>query len=141
MWLELPILLAARLRQIAGIVVGANNDLLHRGVKPDDARDVDTEWRVTALVLAHLGAVYPDNGVVIDSLKVHHKSLLVFKARALECSAIPNSGVEAGFGYPTSFRLGAERNRDLPIPLNVFWNRMYPGQLDVKIPLSIQRRP
>jgi hypothetical protein len=124
MRLEFPILLAARLRQIAGIVSDANNNLLHRGVKPEGAREVDAERRVTTLVLAHLGAVYLDDGVIIDSLKVHQKSLLVLKVRSFECLAIPNSGVEAGFGYPACLRLGAERNCDLPIPPNVFWNRV-----------------
>ena len=65
---NLPVLLAARLREILRVVFGANDELDRRLVGA--SCDVERERRIAALVSAEASAVDPDRGVVVHRAEV-----------------------------------------------------------------------
>ena len=65
---DLPVLLAARLREILRVVFGANDELDRRLIGASG--DVERERRIAALVSAEASAVDPDRRVVVHRAEV-----------------------------------------------------------------------
>src|SRR4051794_11457084 len=68
MGLELPVLLAARLREVVGIVAGANDDF--NLVVICFIGQTGDEWRVPALMANDFAAVHPHGCLIVDSPEV-----------------------------------------------------------------------
>ena len=62
--MQLPILFAARLRQIRRVVIRADDELLI-AAGDEQRRDIEREGRVAALVMPCQALVHPDGGLIV----------------------------------------------------------------------------
>jgi hypothetical protein len=117
----LPLLLAARLREVLRVVLRPDHHHV-RGVgagAPHHVGDVHGERGVPALVLADQCAVHPHPRAVVHGAQVQQQPA----ARGVtgggevgggEVPAVPDDGVEAGVADPGVGGLGRERHGDRP---------------------------
>src|SRR5579862_1925343 len=87
--IEMPILFAAGLGEIVGIVVGADDDGL--GFAGDQCvGDVGVEGGVAALVGGYELVVDVDGCIGVDSAKVEEQALIFFEGGGLDFAAVPD---------------------------------------------------
>ena len=91
--LELPVLLAARLGQVVGMVLGTDDQDL-RSVGGQRGGDVGGEGSLPADMIGDEGAVHPDPGRIVDGAEVQQQAPPV-ERRGVEVAAIPDDRVEA----------------------------------------------
>jgi hypothetical protein len=112
-----PVLLAARLRGVVRVVLGAHDDRVIR-VAGDVLGHVEGEGRVAALVLADERAVDPHAGAVVDRAEVQeHAGRAVRPAglreiRRRDRAGVPDHPVEAGLGDAGGLGLRREGDED-----------------------------
>src|SRR5690348_734088 len=104
--LGVPVLLAARLGEVGGLVFGADDDDLLGVAGLQGSGDVGAEGGLTAFVLGDEGAVDPDVRDVVDSPEVEDEPLPAIFGGDAEGTAIPDDGVEGGVGDAAGAGLG-----------------------------------
>ena len=105
--LELPILLAARLRQIGGVILALHDDLFVAAAQL--IGDVRGEWRVPALVAHDARAIHPDDGGMIDGAEVQEHAVASRPLRSGERPAVPARAKEPFFAHAA--RIGQRSQR------------------------------
>src|SRR5688572_26574878 len=108
MWLELPVLFSARLRTVAGFVFGAYDD--GEGGESDEARQIDRERRVAALMRARLLRVYRDGGTVVDGAEVQEQATVERRRGDLHRAPVPTRAKELIVADAARRRLRGEGN-------------------------------
>ncbi len=138
--LQLPILLAAGLREIGRVVFGPDHDGL-RPLWQKVVGDVRKKGRIAAGVFGREFAVDPNPGAVIDRAEMQDQSLAINQQRCLKGAAVPDIRVKAGIGNAARFRLGAEGNHDLAIPDDVVRRAGGRVMVQSEIPFAVERDP
>ena len=105
MRVELPILFAARLREILWIIVSAYDDFAVARVG-HQRRDIKRERRVATLVFTDSRAVDPHRRGVIDSAEPEHQTLMGCHGWHLDVTSIPTSAIKPGIRDATRPRFG-----------------------------------
>src|SRR4029453_16220952 len=121
MRLQPPILLAAGLFQIVGIVFYLHRDTLVTAWI-ERVRDVRTERRMPAFVLDHRNVIDPDACVIVDGSEVQdHPATPLARPRGIgakfKIALIPAEAVKAGVVDAATPRLRCERHFDSQRPL------------------------
>src|SRR4029450_704179 len=135
--LELPVLLAARLGEIRGIVFCADRYLAGR-LDRHEVGQVHHERRVAPLVRTGQGAVDPYRGGVIDGPEMEQQAFAVAQWRDSGDPPVPAGLVEAGIVDAASRRFRRERDHDRAIPVDVTRTRITAGMVEREIPLAVQ---
>jgi hypothetical protein len=137
--LGLPVLLAARLREVERVVVRHHRDgLASRRVERE--RDVGPERRVPAFVRRDEVPVDPDAREVVDGAEVQQDAVVA--RRRVELALVPAREVEAGVPDPARRRLGRERDLDRQRPVvDVRRPAVPPLVVERETPAAVEARP
>ena len=139
MRLELPVLLAARLRQIVRVVLSMHRHCL-RARRIEQVCDVRPKWRVPAFVRHRKAVVDPDLRRVIDRAEPQDHSTVVRNQR--ELSLVPARAMQSAVADAARSRFGRKRHHDFQWPLENFRGlRKGAVIIKAKAPFAIQRRP
>jgi len=138
--LRLPVLLAARLRQVGRLVLRPDDDLL-LALRQEEAGDVDGERRVSALVARDRQAVDPDRRGVVDGAEAQEQPVPVRQRRRLEGAAIPARAIEAALADAARRRLRRERHADLRLPRDVSGYAPACFGVEREVPDAVQADP
>ena len=139
MRLELPVLLAARLREIGWIVFRPDDDLAARAAQ--EIRDVQGERRVPALMATGHRAVEPDGRGVIDRAEVQEQAIAGREWRHLDHAPVPARVVEPGVSDTTLDRLRRKRHHDPAIPGDIAGPLVSSVTVQRKLPDAVQGQP
>jgi hypothetical protein len=134
---QLPILLAARLCQVVGIVLGAHNQCL-RTAAAQIIGNIDLERRVAAFMAGEQRAVEPDRRAIIDRAEVQDQPLPGTELRRVEAAAIPARLVKAGVMDAAGRSFRREGHNDLRVPRDLI--DLLPSALGIesKIPAAVK---
>jgi hypothetical protein len=110
-----PILLAARLRQIERLILGADGDHLSAIPERQYRGDIARERGVPAVVPDHQPAIDPDVGPIVDRPEMEHQLPAAVGRRDLHRPSIPDHRVIPGVADPACPRLRRERDDHCPV--------------------------
>ena len=141
MRLTLPVLLAARLGEVHGIVAGAHDDRQLTAVA-DKRRQVDGERRVAALMTAGQATVAPDGRLVVDGAKVQQQPVAGSSDGAATRAAVPARPEEAGL-VDAARAASPGRTEPRSDGSTTTCARLAPASvwIEREIPLPVQRLP
>ena len=104
-----PVLLAARLGDIEGLIFGTHHDHL-LAVCGEAGSDIGTERGMATFVGGDEIAVDPHRGAVVDGAEMQQQATA--RGGGAESAAIPEHGMKAGVANAGHFGLGRERHGD-----------------------------
>ena len=140
---ELPVLLAARLRGVVGVVFGPHHKhVFVVGCAAEQVGHVEGERGLAADVPAHGNAVEPHPRRVVDGTEVDQGEPTGHGAEVAlgDGAAVPDHGVEAGVGDPRRGRLRRERHPDLAVETTAT-GRVVPALTQPAVPVVVGELP
>ena len=116
--LLLPVLLAARLRQIERLILGADDDHLVTVAGRQHRGDVGGEWGVPTFVPGDQPAIDPDVGAVVDRAEMEHELPAAVVRRDLNGAPVPDDRVVPGVADAAGSRLRRKRDDHRPVEMD-----------------------
>jgi hypothetical protein len=136
---SLPVLLAARLGQVQGVVLHAHRQPL-RAARVQRQSDVGAKRRRAAFVLGHQQTMDPDAGRTVHRFEMEHHPLL--PGQHLEFTRVPAHRVKAGIANAAGLALGREGQLDRMRPRNGLSGlEVSAAVLEDELPGPVERLP
>ena len=137
---ELPVLLAAGLFEIGGVVVGADDELLW-AFTGEGVGDLDGEGSVAAFVPGDFYAIDPHIGGGVDCTEVQDDALSGFELGPVKLTAVPYGAEEAGVSDAAGGSFRGEGHLDAGVPRDLGEGVPLSVGIDSKVPFTVERGP
>jgi hypothetical protein len=114
-WFRQPILLAARLFGIDGIIERSNDQPMLASVPVQRIGHIEFEWRVSASMLANLNTIDPNSRVIVDGAEMNDQAFARTSSAIGQGSPVPGNRVERLVANAAEVGFRGERNLNYPI--------------------------